>query len=187
MSKRRIKPVRPVYPGPAGLVTSVDADGRPNIITLGEIFNLSIRKPVIVGIAIAKERYSHELISASREYVINLPTAALVEAVDRCGTTCGRDTDKFAQFGLTPLPADEVRPPLIAECPVNIECRVLDIQEIGDHDLFIGAVLAVHVDEACLDEGGGINTAALDVLCFMGWEYWTAGQKIGRIAYTRKR
>ena len=187
MSKRSIKPERPVYPSPAGLVTSVDVDGRPNIITLGEIFNLSIRKPVIVGIAIAKPRFSHELISATREYVVNLPTAGMLEIVDRCGSVSGRNVDKFAAFGLTPLPADHVRPPLIAECPVNIECRVLGIQEIGDHDLFTGEVLAVHVDEDALDEGGNILTDRLDPLCFMNWQYWSAGCPLGRIGCTRSK
>ena len=86
MKKRSIKPFRPVHPSPAGLITSISAAGKPNIITLGEVFNVSIRSPVILGIAIAKPRYSHELISATREFVINLPTAAMLEAVDRCGT-----------------------------------------------------------------------------------------------------
>ena len=83
MSKKLIKPFRPVYPSPAGLVTSVSLDGHPNIITLGEIFNISISSPVILGIAIRKERYSHSLISATREYVVNCPTASMVEVVDQ--------------------------------------------------------------------------------------------------------
>lgn len=185
MPKVRIKPERPVYPSPAGLVTCIDADGRPNIITLGEIFNLSICDPVIVGIAIAKPRYSHELIEQAGEFVVNLPTAALVEKVDRCGSVSGRRVNKFAEFGLTALPADEVRAPLIAECPVNIECRLLDVREIGDHDLFAGKVVAVHVDEEVLDADGRIRNSALDPLCFMNWEYWTTGRRLGRIGFTR--
>jgi len=187
MAKIMIKPFRPIYPSPAGLVTSVDAQGRPNVITLGEIFNLSVRKPVIVGIAIAKPRYSHELISATREFVVNLPTADLAAAVDRCGTVSGRDTDKFAEFGLTPLPANKVSPPLIAECPVNVECRVLSIQEIGDHDLFAGEVLAVHADEEVVDPDGRVCNENLNPLCFLNWEYLAAGESLGRIWFTRKQ
>ena len=67
MRKRSIKPFRPVHPSPAALVTSMTEDGRPNIITLGEVFNISVSTPVILGIAIAKARYSHEVISATRE------------------------------------------------------------------------------------------------------------------------
>ena len=78
---------RPVYPSPAGLITCVDEDGKPNIITLGEVFNLSIRDPVIVGIAIAPPRYSHELISKTGEFVVNLPTGDLLQKVLKCGGT----------------------------------------------------------------------------------------------------
>jgi len=186
MTKRRITPERPVYPSPAGLITSVDTEGRPNVLTLGEVFNLSIRDPVIVGIAIAKPRYSHELISAAGEFVINMPSADMVEIVDRCGMVSGRKIDKFEAFGLTPLPADIVRPPLIAECPVNIECRLLEVREIGDHDLFAGEVVAVHVDEKALDESGNIRNDRLNPLIFSNWEYMTPGVAIGRIGYTRR-
>ena len=118
---------RPIYPTPAGLVTTVDADGKANIITLGEIYNLSIRKHVIVGLGIAPQRYSHQLLCECREFVVNLPTSALLDKVLACGNVSGRDDhDKFAMTGLTPLPAQKVKPPLIAECPVNLECRLLD-------------------------------------------------------------
>ena len=190
MGKVSIKPFRPIYPTPAGLITSVAPDGKANIITLGEVYNLSLRTPTIVGISIHKARYSHGLISRSGEYVVNLPTTRLMEAVDRCGTTSGRSVDKFAEFGLTPLPATVVEPPLIAECPVNLECRVIGIEEIGDHDMFKGQVVAAHVDDALLDEGGRVCPDRLDVLCFMycfnfGGEYWSLGRKLGDLGFTR--
>ena len=186
MKKRSVKLFRPVYPSPAALVTSVSEDGRPNIITLGEVFNISISDPVILGIAIAKPRYSHGLISASREYVVNLATADMVEIVDKCGSVSGRDVDKFAEFGLTPVPAEKVRPPLIAECPVSVECRVLAIQEVGDHDLFLGQALVEHVAEAALDENGGILVDKLDPLCYQHSEYWSCGRRLGRHGFSRK-
>ena len=185
MNRRSVKPFRPVHPSPAALVTSVSGDGRPNIITLGEVFNVSIGGPVILGIAIAKPRYSHELISAAREYVVNLPTSSMVETVDRCGSVSGRDVDKFAEFGLTPVPAEKVRPPLIAECPLNVECRVLDIREIGDHDLFLGEAVAQHVAEDALDERGRILVERLDPLCYLHSEYWSCGERLGRHGFTR--
>ena len=169
---------RPVYPTPAGLVTSVAPDGKPNIITLGEIINLSIREPVIVGIAIAPQRYSHELISRQGEFVVNLPTADLMPKVWGCGRTSGRNVDKFAEFGLTPLPATHVKPPLIAECPVNIECRVIGIETIGDHDLFKGEVLEVHVDPDLLDENGRIDPDKLDTIVMTSWGFFRLGPRI---------
>jgi len=155
------------------------------VLTLGEVFNLSIANPVIVGIAIAKARYSHGNISRTREYVINLPTADMVEVVDRCGTTSGRDIDKFAEFGLTRLPATKVAPPLIAECPVNIECRVTGIQEIGDHDLFVGEVVAQHVDEELLDEKGELCSDRPWLLCYIFGRYWSMGSMLGSHGFKR--
>ena len=184
MKKKQIKPFRPIYPSPAGLVTSISEDGQPNIITLGEIFNISIAKPVIVGIAIRKQRYSHTLISATREYVVNLPTAAMAKAVDQVGCVSGRDVDKFAEFGLTPVSADNVRPPLIDECPMNIECRVIGIQEIGDHDLFLGEAVTVHIAEGALNEQGRIIVEKLDPLCYLAGEYWRVGAKLGRHGFS---
>lgn len=187
-----LKPFRPVYPTPVALVTSVAADGKPNIITLGETYNLSLRTPTIVGIGIRKACYSHKLISESREFVVNMPTTRLMEQADLCGTTSGRDVDKFALTGLTPLPALHVKPPLIAECPINLECRVIAIEEIGDHDLFQGEVLAAHVDDSLLDTESRVRVDRLNPLCFMynmnfPGEYWSLGQKLGDLWFTRKR
>lgn len=177
METRRVSyaPTRPIFPSPAGLITSVDAADRPNIITLGEVFNLSISKPVIVGIAITPARYSHELISASGEFVVNLPPAELVERVIGCGRCSGREVDKFEHFGLTPLPATHVAPPLIAECPINIECRVLGVQSIGDHDLFQGEVLAHHVSPELLDDEGRLVTERLSAVVFAHWSLFAMG------------
>jgi len=179
MTKIQITPVRPVYPSPAALVTSCDRDGRPNIITLGEAFNLSISKPVIVGIAIAPARYSHALISETREFVLNLPTVDILKETDAVGSISGRKADKFAMTGLTPLPAAKVRPPLIAECPVNIECKVIDIQTIGDHDLFQGEVVAQHVDEAALGADGKVDPTQLRTFAFQGWQYFAVTDLLG--------
>jgi len=180
MTKRQVTPHRPVYPTPAALVTCVDEDGRPNVLTLGEVFNISISDPVILGIAIRKERWSHTLITRTREYVVNLPTASIAEAVWHCGSVSGREVDKFEAFGLTPAPAAVVRPPLIAECPVNIECKVTDIQVMGDHDLFLGEAVAQHVDENALDETGKVRIDRLNGFAFVLGEFRTLGQKIER-------
>ena len=178
--KVQVHPNRPVYPTPAALITCADKQGRPNVLTLGEVFNISISRPVILGIAIRKERYSHELISRTGEYVVNLPTRSIAEQVWQCGRTSGREVDKFAATGLTPVPATVVRVPLIAECPINVECRVTGIQVIGDHDLFLGEAVAQHVNSECLDENGGICVEKLDGFAFVLGEFWTLGDKIER-------
>ena len=179
MAKVAIDVYRPIYPTPAALITSISPGGKPNIITLGETFNISIRRPVIVGIAVGKARYSHELISQTREYVVNLPTARILTL------------DKFAATGLTALPAQVVKPPLIAECPINIECKVIGVHEVGDHDLFLGEVVAAHVDTDLLDETGKLCTDRLDTICFLhsfncGAEYWSLGRKLADTWFTRR-
>ena len=188
MTKRRIaKPSRPVYPSPAALITSVDADGRPNVLTLGEVFNVSIHTPVIVGIAIRQATYSHGLITAAGEFCVNLPTTAILRQVDQVGSISGRQcADKFTAFGLTPLPASEVRPPLIAECPVNIECKVLSCEPVGDHDLILGEVVAMHVDDDKLDADDHVRVEKLDTLSYVLGQYWSAGEQIGTHGFTRK-
>ena len=180
MSHARVlyEPFRPVYPSPASLVTSVDAAGKPNIITLGETFNLSIRSPAIVGIAIAPERYSHQLIREQGEFVVNLPPASLLPQALQVGSMSGRDHDKFAEIGLTPLPATHVKPPLIAECPVNIECKLLFVQTIGDHDLFAGEVLAHHVDPEVLGENGKLDPAKLSTIVLAGGQFFGLGEHL---------
>lgn len=180
MPKVQVTPNRPVYPTPAALITCADENGKPNVLTLGETFNISIARPVILGIAIRKSRYSHTLISRTREYVVNLPTRAIAEQVWFCGRTSGRDVDKFRETGLTPVPASVVKAPLIVECPVNIECRVIGIQEIGDHDLFLGEAVAQHIDESLLDKAGKVRVDKLDGFAFVLGEFWTLGHKIER-------
>ncbi len=179
---------RPVNPSPAALITSIDENGKPNIIALAEVFNISIRQPVIAGIAIRPATYSHSLISKNREYVINLTTISIAEKVDQCGSVTGRNgLNKFKEFGLTALPATYVKPPLIKECPVNIECRVTGIQRIGDHDLFLGEVIGVHADEDKLDLTGKLLLDQLDLLIYLSGSYWSLGKKIGDLGYTNRK
>ena len=147
---------------------------------MGETFNLSVRDPVIVGIAIAPQRYSHRLISANREFVVNIPTVDILKQVDAVGSVSGRSVDKFAMTGLTAVPADGVAPPLIAECPVNIECRVVRVETIGDHDLFQGEALAQHVDPDVLDDEGNVDPARLRALAYQYGQYFAVGEYLGR-------
>jgi flavin reductase (DIM6/NTAB) family NADH-FMN oxidoreductase RutF len=90
----------------------------------------------------------------------------------------GRDCDKFAEIGLTPLPATHVKPPLIAECPVNIECKLLFVQTIGDHDLFAGEVLAHRVDPEVLGEGGKLDPAKLTTIVLAGGHFFDLGEHL---------
>jgi len=191
MAKVQIKPFRPVSPTPAGLIVSVDSEGKANIITLGEVFNLGLSNPAIVGVAIRKIRHSHKLIRAAGCFTVNLPHTGMVREVDKCGVISGKDRDKFAVTGLTPLASVHIDAPIIAECPVNIECELCGILETGDHDLFMGRVLEVHADEETLDGAGQVDPARLNTLVFMlnhnhKGEYWSLGEKLADMYFSRE-
>jgi flavin reductase (DIM6/NTAB) family NADH-FMN oxidoreductase RutF len=151
MAKTRKKPSTYLYPVPVVLVTC--GVEKPNVVTLAWVGTVCSDPPT-VAIAIRPSRHSHRLIEETGEFVVNIPGQDLLEVADHCGQVSGREVDKFAEFGLTQEQAAEVKVPLIAECPVNMECRVLQKLELGAHDLFLGEVVAVHVDEAVLDEHG---------------------------------
>ncbi len=187
MSKKIIsKPSRPVYPTPAALITSVDSEGKPNIITLGEVAMVSLH-PTRVSVGTRPATYSNGLIKATGEFVINFPTADMVNEVDFCGTKSGRDVDKFAETGLTPEPAVHVKPPLIKECPVNLECKVIGTLSLGSHDLFIGDVLLMHAEEDILLDSDTGRVDPSKGLIFAMNEYWSFGERIETVRFTIRK
>jgi len=94
--------------------------------------------------------------------------------------------DKFSVTGLTPEPAEKVKPPLIRECPVNIECTVKEKIPLGVHHLFLGEVVCVHIDEEILDEEGRIDFTKVSPFVYNQGEYWSLHQKIGEHGFTEK-
>lgn len=130
-----------MYPSRVVLVTSVDKSGKPNIITLAWTSILSM-SPFMVGISVGPKRYSHKLISESKEFVVNLPSFELEKACMICGTKSGRNTDKFNEANLTPVKSEKVSAPRIKECYAWLECKLVRIVGTGDHSLFVGEVVA---------------------------------------------
>ncbi len=166
-----------LYPVPVVLVSC--GVEKPNIITLAWVGTFCSDPPSL-GIGVRPERHSHSLIAEAGEFVVNLPSAAQVGVVDFCGQVSGRDVDKWAACGLTPSPARSVSVPLIAECPVALECRLSQQLSIGVHDLFIGEVLAVQADEDVLGERGQVDYAHADLLAYAGGYYRRLGELLGR-------
>jgi len=187
ISKTKINtPFRPVYPSPAGLIVSVDENNKPNVMTAGEVFNISLKDPCIIGIALRKATYTHGLICKSKEFTVNFPTVAILDKMDLVGFLSGRDgIDKFKEAGLTQLSSERVSSPIIAECPVNLECKMLSVTEVGDHDLFLGEVLMMHVDEDKLDESGHVDIDKVDGFAFAEWGYYPLGKKLEKIGFSR--
>jgi len=156
MGKRQFKPGNMLYPVPAVMVSVADKEGNANIITVAWAGTVCTNPPMLT-ISIRPERYSYHMIRETGEFVVNLTTEELARATDYCGVRSGRDTDKWADMGLTKEKASEVSVPLIRECPVNLECRVFQVIPLGSHDLFLADVVAVNADEALLDAEGKLH------------------------------
>lgn len=184
--KIRRRPSTLVMPVPVALVTVAAPNGPGNIVTLAWVGTVCSAPPML-SIAIRPSRYSYELLSRTNEFVVNFPRADHVEKVDVCGVVSGRDVDKFALTGFHPLSAALVGAPLIAECPVNLECVTRHRLSLGVHDLFIGEVVATHVDEDVLDGRGRLDKSRLDALAYVDGEYWSLGEKVGGHGFTKGR
>ena len=176
-----------LYPLPAVMVSCARAGERPDIVTVAWAGTVCT-DPAMVSISLRPSRYSYGIIDETGEFVINLVTEELIKACDFCGVKSGRDTDKFLETGLSALPAARLASaPLIAQSPVNIECRVKDVLELGSHDMFIAEVVNVIVEEDYLDEKGAFHLENADPIVYSHGEYYSLGEKLGSFGYSVKK
>lgn len=157
-----------------------------NLITIAWAGTVCTQPPR-VSISVRPTRHSYGLIRDSGEFVINLPTVALARAVDWCGVKSGRELDKFSAMGLHAAPASKVGCPLLAESPVNLECRVFQRIPLGSHDLFLADIVAIDVDEALLDGSGRLCLEKAGLLAYAHGEYYSLGRRLGTFGYTVRR
>jgi len=183
MTKQFWKPSTILNPVPVVMVTCADKEGKPNIITIAWAGTINSEPPML-SISVRKERYSYGLIKEKMQFVVNLTTRQLAFAADYCGVKSGRDIDKFEAMKLTPKKASIVDVPLIEESPVNIECAVKDIIELGSHDMFLAEILGVNVDEGLLNEKGKLCMEKADLVCYSHGEYWTLEKSLGYFGYS---
>ena len=185
MSKQVWRGSTLLNPKPAVLVSCGSLE-KPNLITVGWCGTICTQ-PSMVSISIRPERYSHHLIKESGEFVINLTTEKLVRATDWCGVKSGRDVDKFAACGLTAAAASKVGAPLLAESPLNMECRVTQIIPLGSHDLFLAEVVACDVEESLLDEKGKLCLDKARLIAYSHGEYFALGKQLGTFGYSVRK
>jgi len=169
--KKTLSPKPWLFPRPVLLVTTRDVAGKDNIITVSWA-GMACTHPPMLTVSLRKSRHSHAVVLASREFVVNIPTSKQREAVELCGTSSGKDTDKFSLSGLSKVPASVVAAPLIAECPINLECKVRHVLPLGSHDLFVAEIVKTHVLHAILREEGGLNDEALDCMAWGSEEFF---------------
>ena len=186
MSKINWKTGNMLYPLPAVMISCAEEGKKPNIITVAWAGTIC-SDPVMVSISVRKERFSHDIIKNSGEFVINLVTEELTYATDYCGVKSGRDVDKFKKCGLTPIAIEGVNAPAIAESPLSLACKVKEIKELGSHDMFIAEVVGVTVDDKYMNKNGKFELNSSKLVTYSHGEYFGLGKKIGKFGYSVKK
>ena len=170
-------------PWPVVLVSVADpTHDRANLITIGAVAPTCASPPTL-GIAVTPVRYSYALLQEAREFVVNIPTARLARAVDYCGSVSGRDVDKFQATGLTPVPGRKVTCPVVAECPINLECRTTQVAKLGSHDFFFGEIVAVQVSMDVLTKEKRLDPNKVGVYVGVRGAYRAVGEAIGQYGF----
>ncbi len=185
MPKVKWKAATLLGPLPPVLVSCGTAE-QPNVFTAAWC-GIVCSDPAMTYVSVRPERHSHGLIAQSGEFVINLPTRALIHAVDWCGVKSGRDVDKFAACGLTALPGYEVAVPHLEQSPICLECRVSQTLRLGSHDMFLANILATVADEALIDDKGRLALEEANLAAFAHGEYFALGEKLGSLGYTVRK
>ena len=186
MGKQNWKPGNMLNPVPAVMVSVADKTGNTNIITVAWAGTVCTNPPM-VSISVRPERFSYDMLEETKEFVINLTTEALVKACDYCGVTSGRDVDKFEKMNLTKLPMEHVKAPGIAESPVNIECKVVEIKPLGSHTMFLAEVVGVTVDDTYMDENNKFRINDTGLVMYSHGEYFKLGEKLGSFGYSIRK
>ncbi len=172
-------------PVPPVMVSCGDMDNS-NIITIAWTGILNSNPPKTY-VSIRPQRHSFEIIKNTKEFVINLTPANLVKEADYCGIYTGAKVDKFEKCNFTKAASSTVSCPLIEECPMNLECKVTDIVELGSHHMFIADITAINVDESLLGEDGKLHLEKAKLAAFAHGEYFELGKKIGSFGFSVKK
>lgn len=186
MGKQHWKPGNMLNPVPAVMVSVTDKEGKSNIITVAWAGTVCTNPPM-VSISVRPSRYSYQILEETGEFVINLTNESLVKACDYCGVVSGRDVDKFAKTGLTPIPMEHVHAMGIDESPVNMECKITEKRGLGSHTMFIAEVVGVTVDDQYMDETGKFHINESGLVMYSHGEYFALGKKLGKFGYSVKK
>ncbi len=182
MSKIIWKPGTFIYPLPVVMVSCGDMN-KSNIITVAWTGIINTDKPMCY-ISVRKERYSHDIIAKNKEFAINLTNKPLAYATDWCGVKTGAKVDKFKEMHLTKEKGKFVKCPLIKESPVSIECKVVEIKELGSHDMFMAEILSIDADEKYIDNKGAFDITKCDLITYANGKYFTLGKQVGKFGYS---
>lgn len=176
--KRALGPSDRIYPMPCPLVVGGSIN-ESDMLAVAWMTIVS-PSPPRVGMSLRKTRRTLELIREHADFTVNFAPTSLAPQVDYCGITSGRASDKWAATGLSPQKASLVSAPMIAECPLSLECRVDSEVDLEDYVFVIGEIVETHAEESVLDENGKIDITALDPLIYLAGvrEYRGLGPKL---------
>lgn len=184
-----LSPSAMLNPVPVVLVSCADSKNpeKKNMITLAWAGTVN-SEPPMVSISVRKERYSHDLIAESGEFVVNLVDEGMCRAVDYCGVRSGKDVDKAAETGLTYMPAETMKiAPAVSGAPVSLSCKVRQMLELGSHDLFIGEVTGVMVRDDLLDGNGTLHLEKAKLVAYSHGLYQKLGGVMGFFGWSVAR
>ena len=183
MAKQIWKGGNMLNPVPAVMVTCRRPGEKPNMITVAWTGTICSDPPMLY-VSIRPERYSHDIINDTREFVVNLVSREMIKACDWCGVVSGRDHDKFKETGLTPADSENVNAPMIVESPLSLECKVTEVIHLGSHDMFLAEVVSVAADERYCDENGRFRMDRAGLTAYCHGEYYALGEKLGKFGYS---
>ena len=172
-------------PVPPALVTCGTME-HPNILTVAWT-GICCTHPPMTYISVRPTRHSYNIIKESGEFAINLPTTALVRAVDFCGVRSGRDTDKIAKCGLHLVMPKAGSVPILDEAPVSLSCRVTQIIPLGTHDMFLAEIIGTAADSRYVDSKGKLNLQQSGLLAYAHGEYFALGRKCGEFGFSVRK
>jgi len=178
-----------MLPLPVSLVTCRGKKGdesTDNIIPLSWV-GIVEYQPHLVNIVIGKGKHSARIIEKTREFGICIATVDMMEKVDICGYTHGDKVDKFKLTGLTKVTAEKIDVSLIKECPICMECIVEKVITLEMHEMFIGKVLATHINDKYLLEDEEPDIKKMDILCYVNDQYWSLGKRLENLYYSKKK
>lgn len=165
------------YPIPAALITCGTME-EANVMTVAWT-GIVNTKPPMVYVSIRPERHSYNIIKKNMEFAINLTNEKLVYATDWCGVKSGSKVDKFKEMKLTKEKANFIKCPIIKECPVALECKVVEIKKLGSHTMFLAEVLSIDPDEKYINEKGEFDISKCNLIAYANGGYYALGKKLG--------
>lgn len=180
--KTTFGPQKILFPCPVALVVTGNMDNA-NIATIAWV-SLLTSVPPSLGISVGTKGHSGELIKKNKEFTVNIATVDIMPEADYCGISSGKDIDKFAETGLTKMPSKVVKAPIIRECPLNLECRLVSATMVGRTNHFIGEIVETHIDTDTLkdpEKYGSVDISMFNPLIYIGGarEYRRIGEKVG--------